>query len=197
MTSALGHGPGVAVLGGSFDPPHVGHVLLAAWALSAGGVDRVLVVPTFGHAFGKASVPFDDRVRMAELAFGVLDPALVSVSRIEEGLPTPSYTVQTLEALVRAMPGVHLRLLCGADVLADLSRWKDPVRVAELAPLLCAGRAGHPRVGEGGLAVTTSGPDLPLVSSTEVRAALREGGSVEGLVPAAVLSHVRARGLYV
>lgn len=193
---APGAGPErVAVLGGSFDPPHVGHVLLGAWALSAGGIDRLLVVPTFGHAFGKVSAPFEERVRMVELAFGVLDPARVSVSRVEETLPVPSYTVRTLEALAAAMPGARLRLLCGADVLGDLSRWHEPERVLALAPLLCAGRGGHARTG-GAFDVSASGPDLPQVSSTEIRAALRAGRSVEGLVPEAVLMHVRAKHLY-
>jgi nicotinate-nucleotide adenylyltransferase len=185
----------VAVLGGSFDPPHVGHVLLAGWALAAGGVDRVLVVPTFGHAFGKKSAPFDDRVRMAELAFTALDPQRVSVSRIEETLPTPSYTVRTLEALTAAMPGVSLRLLCGADVLGELEKWKEPDRVLSLAPLLASGRCGHPRAA-GRFAVTTLGPDLPEVSSTEIRAALADGRSVDGLLPTEVLEHVRDRRLY-
>lgn len=185
----------VAVLGGSFDPPHVGHVLLAGWALAAGGVDRLLVVPTLGHAFGKKSAPFEDRVHMCGLAFASLDPARVSVSRIEETLPTPSYTVHTLEALTVAMPGAALRLLCGADVLAELDRWKEPHRVLALAPLLACGRTGHARA-SGRFAVSTLGPDLPEVSSTEIRAALAAGTSVEGLVPTAVLDHARRTGLY-
>ena len=64
----------VGVFGGSFDPPHVGHVLLATWALSAGGIDRLIVVPTFAHVFGKKSAPFEDRVTMARAAFSILDP---------------------------------------------------------------------------------------------------------------------------
>lgn len=195
MSTAAAAEVRVAVLGGSFDPPHVGHVLLGAWALAAGGVDRLVVVPTFGHAFGKVSAPYAERVRMTELAFGVLDPGLVSVSRIEETLPVPSYTVRTLEALTAAMPGARLRLLCGADVLGDLSRWREPERVQALAPLLVAGREGYARpVGDGAMA--GHGPDLPRVSSTEVRGRLSRGESVEGLVPTSVIEHVRARALY-
>lgn len=193
MSTALG--ARVAVLGGSFDPPHVGHVLLGAWALAAGGVDRLVVVPTFGHAFGKVSAPYDERMHMTELAFEVLDRGRVSVSRIEEGLPVPSYTVRTLEALSAAMPGAKLRLLCGADVLAELSRWREPERVQALAPLLVAGREGYARP-DGKGAPSSHGPDLPRVSSTEVRARLLRGESVEGMVPTAVIDHVRARGLY-
>jgi nicotinate-nucleotide adenylyltransferase len=183
----------VAVLGGSFDPPHVGHVLLASWALACGGVDAVLVVPTFGHAFGKKSAPYEHRVRMVELAFAHLRH--VEVSRIEETLPVPSYTVQTLEALAAAMPGTSFRLLCGADVLADLPKWKEPDRLLALAPLLACGRGGHTRTA-GGRTVSTLGPDLPAVSSTEIRAALRNRTSVAGLVPTAVARYVAEHRLY-
>ena len=111
----------VGVLGGSFDPPHVGHVLLAAYAMSASDLDALLVIPTFQHPFGKALSDYDERVHMAELAFGML--AGVEVSRIEQSLGGASYTVRTLEALQAREPSARLRLVVGADVIADAPRW--------------------------------------------------------------------------
>lgn len=188
-------GPRIAVFGGSFDPPHVGHVLLAAWALSAGGVDQLLVVPTYAHAFAKRSVPFPDRVAMARLAFSVLDPQAVEVSELEATLPPPSYTVRTLEAIRAARPDASLRLLVGADVLSDLPRWHQVERLEALAPLLVGGRAGHPRAAAG-REIDDAVPSFPEVSSTEVRALLSAGRRASHLVPERVLEYVAHHRLY-
>lgn len=183
----------VAVFGGSFDPPHVGHVLLAAWALSAGGVDRLLVVPTYAHAFGKRSAAFDDRVAMAELAFSVLAP--VEVSRIEERLPAPSYTLRTLEAIAAERPLASLRLLVGADVIEALPRWHEPDQIEALAPLLVGGRSGYAR-SSATHTVATDVPNFPEVSSTVVRARLARGEDVSSLVPESVRAYIATRSLY-
>jgi len=164
--------------------------LLAAYALSAGPIDRLLVVPTYAHPFAKVLQPFELRVEMCERAFGIL--ATAEVSRIEEELGTPSFTVRTLEALAFRMPGTAFRLVVGADVLADAARWKDWDRVCTLAPPYVVGRSGHPWPGGyAGIEV-----ELPAVSSTEVRERLRTGRSVEGLLPRSVAELVQARGLY-
>jgi nicotinate-nucleotide adenylyltransferase len=197
----------IALFGGSFDPPHVGHVLLASWALSVGGVDSLLVVPTFAHAFGKLSAPFEHRIEMARRAFSVLDPARVEVSDIEKRLadrasidrpgdpPRPSYTVETLEALALERPSASFRLLVGADVLADLPRWRDVARIEALAPLLVGGRAGHASSAEG-REVAADAPSFPEVSSTDVRSRLASGRSVGGIVPDAVIGYAANHALY-
>jgi nicotinate-nucleotide adenylyltransferase len=177
----------VAVYGGTFDPPHVGHVLAAAWALSAGGVDRVLVVPVFEHPLGKRpAADYDARVRMCELAMAPLVGA--SVSRVEEELGGPSRTLRTLEALAPRMPGARLRLLAGTDIPAEASRWHRWERVIELAPPLLIGRLGHDEAG--------APFALPDVSSTELRAALARGEQAAGLLPTAVAEYVARHRLY-
>jgi len=180
----------VALLGGSFDPPHVAHVLLAQYVLLTGAVDRVLVVPVCEHAFGKRLAPFADRVALCELAFASVRH--VRVSRIEEELPHPNRTLATLERLKQQHPQDSLRLLVGSDVLADVAKWHAFEAVVSLAPLLVVPRPGH----EG------QGPVLmPDVSSTQVRellarrdaAALRELGA---LVPHDVLHYALENQLY-
>lgn len=178
----------IGVFGGSFDPPHCGHVLLATYAISVAPIDRLLVVPTFQHPFGKPLAPFEHRVAMAERAFWLLRG--VEVSRIEQELGGASYTVRTLEALRAREPGAELRLLVGADVLGDVERWRDFERVRELAPLFVVGRSGYPREDD----VET--PDLPAISSTVVRARLRAGEHVAGLVPRAVERYCLEHGIY-
>ncbi len=113
----------VAVYGGSFDPPHVAHVLSAAYALSVGGFDKVLVVPVFEHPFGKVLAPFSDRLALCHTAFE--GQGRVEVSGIEAELERPSYTERTLERLSHDHPDWRLRVLVGSDVLADTSAWHE------------------------------------------------------------------------
>jgi nicotinate-nucleotide adenylyltransferase len=178
----------VAVFGGTFDPPHVGHVLAAAWALSAGGVDRVLVVPTFEHPLGKRPIAdFEARSRMAELAMSPLRSA--SVSRIEEELGGASLTRRMLEALHARSPDTEMRLLVGADILDEASRWHRWDRVNELAPPLVIGRSGHPVSAACPLAVAD-------VSSTDLRERLARGERPLGLMPTTVADYIERHGLY-
>src|SRR5689334_21282953 len=105
----------IAVYGGSFDPPHLGHTLACAYVLATAAVDRVIVVPVGAHAFSKALSPFDDRFHMCELAFS--DFKRVELSRVEQQLPAPNFTLHTLEALRAQHPSDSLRLVLGSDLL--------------------------------------------------------------------------------
>jgi len=179
----------VAVFGGSFNPPHVGHVLAVALVMARGEVDRLLVVPTFKHPFAKALAPYDDRVAMCELAVAFMRE--VEVSRVEEELGGESRTLRTLEHLAARHPDWRLRLVIGADILAETPKWFGFDAITRLAPPLVLARAG--------VDVPGAGPALlPEVSSTKVRAAIASGAwkDVEELVPRAVLARIRARGLY-
>src|SRR5262245_25898886 len=135
--------PELAVFGGSFDPPHVGHVFLATYALAIAGVDRVLAAPTFAHAFAKQMSPFEHRLAMCERAFEVL-PA-VEVSPIERELGGTSRTLRLVKEAAARYPNYQLRLLIGSDILAETSRWQGFEEIAKLAPPLVAARAGHDR----------------------------------------------------
>lgn len=179
----------VAVFGGSFNPPHVAHVLACALVLSVEDVDRLLVVPAYKHPFSKTLAPFDDRAAMCELAMAWMPR--VEVSRVEEELGGESRTLRTLESLARAHPDWRLRLVIGADILTEAPRWFGFDVIEKLAPPIVLGRAGF----EG---ADPRAALLPEVSSTRVRDAIARGAwsEVERLVPRAVLAHARARGLY-
>lgn len=174
-----------AVFGGSFDPPHVGHVLVATWVLSTQAIDEVLVVPTFEHVFGKALTPFPHRRRMCELAFAPL--RRVRVLDIEARLGGASATVRTLEALKARAPDVELKLVIGSDLVDQIPRWTEGERIPSLAELLVVGRSGYD---------DDSQLRMPEVSSSEIRERLSRGQSVEGLVPRAVLAYIAEHGLY-
>ncbi|WP_394843649.1 nicotinate (nicotinamide) nucleotide adenylyltransferase [Pendulispora brunnea] len=179
----------VAVFGGSFNPPHIAHVMTVLVVLSTHPVDRVVVIPTFAHPFAKQLAPYEDRVRMIELAMAGI--ARVEISRIEETLGGESRTLRTLEHLQSEHPSWNLRLVMGADVLAETPKWYAFDRIAKIAPPIVLGRAGF----ESSAAPT---PILPAISSTDIRAKVGQGrwSDLEPIVPRTVLEYIREHALY-
>jgi len=179
----------VAIFGGSFNPPHVGHVLAVAYVLSVCDVDGVMVVPVFDHPFDKELVPFERRMEMAQAAVGWI--AGVEVSDIERNLGGESRTLYTIEALLEQQPERELRLVIGSDVIADLAKWHRWDRIEQLAPPIIVGRAGYDVAG-------APSAILPEVSSTEIRRLMKQGRDDEltALVPWRVLELIRAHALY-
>lgn len=181
-----------AIFGGSFDPPHVGHVLAAEYVLLTEMVEKVTVVPVFRHAFDKEMADYEHRLELTRAAFGHLPD--VEVSDVERALPTPSYTIRTLEALAERYPGDELRLLIGSDLLADAHRWVRFDEVCQLAPLLVLGRVGS--------AWEEAPAVLPDVSSSRVRELLRQRPAPDAdqqlcwALPARVRREIELRGLY-
>jgi nicotinate-nucleotide adenylyltransferase len=179
----------VYFFGGSFNPPHIAHVLTVAYVLSATDADQVLIVPAFHHPLGKNLAPFEDRLTMCELAMGWIPKAVVSP--VERELGGESWTLRTIEHLYQAHPDWKLRLVVGADILTEGRRWHRFERLVELAPLLVLGRQGISHEG-------APPALLPEVSSRAIRDAIRTGHieSIAPLVPRRVLQHVAERGLY-
>ena len=183
----------LAIFGGSFDPPHVAHLLAASYVLATTDAAEVLVAPTFEHAFGKQLAPFEERLELCRRCFA--DQARVTVSSLEAELPRPNYTVRLLERVHADHPGRPLRLVIGSDLLAETQAWFEFERVVALAPLLVLARVGHERPGLGPAV-------LPDVSSTHVRELLARRpdpvarAELAGLVPRRVLEHIAAAGLY-
>lgn len=178
----------IALFGGSFNPPHVGHLLVTAYVLATQEVDRVALMPAARHPFGKQLAPFEDRVELCR-RLAAFFAGGVEVTRVEEEVPGEGRTVDTLEHLLRTRPGDSYRLVIGSDVLREAPQWKAFDRVVALAPPIVLSRSGYPHP-------DAKGPAMPEVSSTEVRARLRAGQGAEELVPAAVLAYIRERGLY-
>jgi nicotinate-nucleotide adenylyltransferase len=180
----------VALYGGSFNPPHHCHVLVATWALCRGGVDEVWLLPAAGHAFGKQLESFELRCLMLEKAVAHLGPR-VKVERIEDSLPKPSYTVDTLSALLSREP-LELTLVLGTDAYAERHKWKQWARIEELLEnrVIVVGREGHP--------VEGTSPDivLPDLSSTEVRKRVAANEPIWWLVPPSVEEQIRTHDLY-
>src|SRR5262245_8849046 len=130
----------VGILGGTFDPVHLGHLVLAEQAREAGRLAEVRFVVSARppHKSGQPLTSFAQRVEILRLALAG-EPAF-QVDEREEARAGPGYTVDTLEELHREMPTAALVLVVGADCLADLPGWRQPERIAELAEILVMGR---------------------------------------------------------
>jgi nicotinate-nucleotide adenylyltransferase len=180
--------PEVALLGGSFNPPHVAHVMAAWWTLATEPVKELWLLPSWRHPFAKPLAPWEDRVRMCRLAIARVRGAHVCTAEAElADDPLCGKTARTLEHLAGKHPGYRFALVIGADILADTAKWYRWDRVQELARIIVVGREGYPGGGE---------PRLPAISSTLVRERLERGAPAGGLVPRAVLAYVADHGLY-
>jgi nicotinate-nucleotide adenylyltransferase len=187
--------PRVALFGGSFNPPHIAHQLIAMYVLETQPVDELWFVPTYTHPFGKDLVDYDHRVAMCELAAGPLAPR-AQVSRAEAELARrPDFVASRTLDLVElvAAQGHAPRLVVGSDILAEAAHWYRWGDVIAAAPLIVIGRSGHP-VPPGSVATEIT---MPEVSATQVRELLARGSSgVTGLVPRNVLRYIAEHHLY-
>ncbi|MCJ7438669.1 MAG: nicotinate-nucleotide adenylyltransferase [Acidimicrobiia bacterium] len=185
----------VGVLGGTFDPIHVGHLVAASDARAALDLDRVLLVVAGDPWQKRGEVVADapDRLALVEAAVAEVDGLEASALEVERD--GASVTADTLEAL--AAPDRELFLLLGADAVANMATWRRLDDTRELATVVVIERAGEHAVppGSGWRVEHLVIPRLD-VSSTEVRERLERGFPVAGLVPAAVVRLIRERGLY-
>ncbi|HEX5750342.1 MAG TPA: nicotinate (nicotinamide) nucleotide adenylyltransferase [Archangium sp.] len=178
----------VALLGGSFNPPHVGHLMAAHYVRATQGVDEVWLMPTFVHPFRKTTAPFEHRVRMCELM--CRDAAgWMKTSKVESEVGKDGRTVDTLDFLRARHPEYRFSLIIGSDILKDLPQWKDFDRIQRMARVVVLYRAGYPAEG-------TVGPPLAVVSSTDIRERLNRGELPSDLVPRVVLDYAREHHLY-
>ena len=185
----------IGLFGGSFNPPHVAHQLLALYVLESQDVDELWLLPTYRHAFGKDLAPFEDRLAMCELAMAPLGPR-AQVSAMERELAmrpgfVASRTLHLLEALMERHPEHPFRLVIGTDILAEADKWYRWDEVVRLAPPLVIGREGHLPPG-----ATATELAMPEVSSTEVRRRLACQEPVGNLLPRQVVRYIDERGLY-
>lgn len=197
----------LGVFGGSFDPVHLGHLILAEQCREQAGLDEVLFVPTARHPLktDRQYTPFDVRVEMLRLAVG--DRSEFRIDELENERPGLSFTADTLAILKQRRPGAELLLLLGSDCLPELPQWREPERIVDRAELVVMERPGSPALSAEQLRALlklASPPrlrrvEVPLIdiASRDIRRRVGAGRSVRYLVPDAVEAFIRARGLYV
>lgn len=188
----------LGVLGGTFDPVHVGHLVAAVNARHALELDRVLLVVAnvpWQKAGARAITPAPDRLAMVQAAVDDVDGLEASDIEIVRG--GESYTVDTLRELQTLHPGAELYLIVGADLVGELDTWERSDELRELATLAVVNRPG-PVAGQQVLGWRVANISIPMidVSSTELRARVADGRPLDFLVPAGALRLIRQRGLY-
>ncbi len=187
----------LGIFGGSFDPPHLGHLLPVIDAAERLGLDAVRFVPAATQPFkiGRASAGPRDRMAMTERLVAKVPGFAADATEIDRaGL---SFTVDTLATMAGMEPDAELVLLVGADAFAMFDQWREPERILELARIavLARGTEGLPEAGArtGVTYVPTRRVDI---SSTELRARVADGRTIRGFVPDAVADYIAEHRLY-
>ena len=188
----------IGILGGTFDPVHVGHLAAAVEVRSAMSLDRMLLVVAavpWQKVGQRAVTPADDRMAVVEAAVAEIDG--LEASRLELDRGGPSYTADTVAELAGRHPGAELFLVVGADVVPDLATWERVDEVRDGVTLVVVGRPGTrtllPPVPWRSCAVTIPALD---VSSSDLRARVAAGRPIDALVPPAAVRQIRRLGLY-
>ena len=199
----------VGFLGGTFDPIHLGHLALARAARSSLDLDEIVFVPAARppHKLGRPISPANDRLAMVELA--VEGEPATSVSRLELDRSGPSYTVDTVAAMLdeaaRNEREIDITVILSAESFADLPDWHAADRLVELATIAVAPRPGHPLPDPTTLADKLPGlvgrllvihDTLPDISASAIRARVAAGRPIDHLVPPRVAAYIEEHHLY-
>lgn len=195
---------GMGILGGTFNPPHVGHVSCARWALRQLGLERVLVIPVHSPPHKPAEDDPGPEHRLAMCRLAIEGEPRLEASALEVERAGPSYTVDTLRAIHADDSSARLTFIVGGDTALTLPEWREPEAVLSLARLAVAERSG---VGRERIRATLGGLagaermvflDMPpiVVSSSDVRARMRAGLPIAGLVPDGAARYIAEHRLY-
>ncbi len=192
----------IGIYGGTFDPVHLAHLVLAEQCLEQAELDEVWFVPAAQppHKLG-ASISAAAQ-RLAMLEFALAGQPRFRVDRVELDRSGPSFTVDTLSQLHIRHPNTEWHLLLGADAIRDFPTWREPARILELARIVAVNRGGQPLPDlapvEGGAAARVQVVEMPglEISATDLRARVAAGRSIRYLVPRAVEVYIQQHGLY-
>jgi nicotinate-nucleotide adenylyltransferase len=194
----------VGILGGTFNPPHLGHLVCAQEAYLQLDLDLVMLIPARipPHKPVEDEPGIEHRLELCRLAAG--GDERLTVSAIEAARPGPSYAVDTLQELSSQAPDNELFLIVGGDIAAGLPQWREPERVLALATLAVAKRRGTARARVDRALHELSGGERAMffrmprigVSSTMIRRRVRAGQPIRYFVPDAVAGYVEQLGLY-
>jgi nicotinate-nucleotide adenylyltransferase len=198
----------LGLFGGSFDPVHFGHLILAEFCRETARLDQIWFIPAAKppHKQDRPLSPDADRLAMLNLAMAGHESFVVSPLEVDRG--GVSYTVETLQAIRQQHPKAELFLLMGADMLADLPNWREPAEILRLATPLVTRRAGEPEPDVSCLSAflpperiaTLRSEIVPMplieISSSELRRRVAAGQSIRFQTPRAVEEYIRTHGLY-
>ncbi len=198
----------LGVFGGTFDPVHMGHLVLAEQCREQARLDQVLFIPAARPPHKQTVVLTSYAERVEMLALAISGQPAFRIDDLEKNRPGPSYTVDTLSQLQEKYAGAELHLLIGADTLHDLPQWHQPARILELAGLLVVPRPGFEVLDASAVkkmlalsdSITLRYQVCPIpfldIASRDLRRRIAQGQSIRYLVPRAAEAYVRDKGLY-
>lgn len=170
----------IGIFGGSFNPPHNGHVGICHYLIAQGLIDRLLIIPCWKHPYDKPLAPYVDRLAMCQAAFGGIGG--VEVSELERELGGVSHTIRTVQRLRALHPTAALCVIVGEDLAAEMALWKDVDAIRAAAEFLTIPRG--PR------------SPVPDISATDIRERVAAGQSIDTLVPPTVAGYIVGHRLY-
>lgn len=171
----------IGLLGGSFNPPHLGHTAICKWVFSKGLVDEIWVIPCYIHPFNKELLEFEDRMAMCRLVFNKLGHS-VKVIDLERRLGGTSYTLRTIERLKADYPEFRFHLITGDDVAKEKDKWRDYDKIHDLVEMIKVPRG--------------SNSPIPDFSSSQVRDRILSRQRFSDLVETEVAVYIVTKGLF-
>ena len=187
------------IYGGSFNPPHIGHQIACMWLTEALNAMEVILVPTYQHAFGKELLDFKHRMAMCEKMCALFERDdtgdKVWVSDIEESLPHPNYTINTVKHFKQARNN-KLVVAIGSDLVHELDKWTGWDEVMQLAKTVVIGRTGAGHADLDFANLYQYPVELSAISSSQIRGQVRRGKDITGLVPSLVKQYIEQTGIY-
>ena len=182
------------IFGGSFNPPHNGHALVCRYLLDSCRAEEVWMVPVNNHPLGKTAVGFEHRLQMCRFLAASVGSRVV-VSDVERQLGGMGRTFDLLVHLADTYPDRVFALGVGADILHETEKWHRWNDICELVQIVVLGREGVDRRGTGG-AVKVGAPDLPDISSTQIRARVKKTERIDQLTVPEVANYITEESLY-
>lgn len=191
-----GHSSRIGVFGGTFDPPQNGHLAVAQAVLERLELDHVLFVPAGDSWQKNVKTPAIDRFAMVEIA--LLGQERMSVSSVDIERQGPTYTIDTLTDLANLYPSAELFFILGDDAFSGITSWKNYEQLPQLATIVVVSRHGTPVEVPTKLSPSVNLLEMSAlpISSTQCRDRIKEGHSLEGLVPAGVAEYIEKKNLY-
>lgn len=186
----------IGILGGTFDPPHNGHLAIAEAAIRKLKLKEIIFIPakTPPHKSSGRISSQQDRLAMLKLAVGGRERIIISEMEFER--QGPSYTVDTLAELKKGNPDDEFYFLIGADNVSEMESWHQPERIVEMTKVVAAGRPGFSAAGRFSAMIESFDMTPVNISSTLIREKVRSGLSISGLLPPAVEEYILKRNLY-
>lgn len=174
----------IAIMGGSFNPPHLGHVAVIKSLASSNQFDELWILPCLAHPFEKKLAPYGERLKLCKIAFENISPS-VHIKNIEEEIQnTQGWSLHTLQHLRQQYPQDDFFWVMGSDLMQEKNRWKDFDQIEKLVKIYPIPRAGYEQ------------SPFPKMASSEIREKISKGESIADYVSKEVEDYIQQKGLY-